>query len=164
MSEPPVATVSAYTLITPQLVGDVSAVPMLKRAAIMCDRIFVDTAGLGEPGGLLERRVLNLMFGGHDEGEDLLTNARFRRLLLRPADFGAVAASEMQGALTLDRYQNVYEAALSIVERMPDEALLPLAKPWRGVDSRYEAASGSSSARTCIGPRPFGPGCQQRSA
>ena len=141
MPETLVAVVSAYTLANSQLVGGISPIPMLKRAAILCDRIYMDTQGLGVPGGLLERKILHKLLGGESEGHDLLLDPEFRRLLLRPQDFGS-AAPDLVQAVSAAHFGPLYSAALSVVEALPDRVLEPIAAPWRGVDYKARGALG----------------------
>jgi hypothetical protein len=57
-----------------------------KRAAIMCDRIFIDPQGLGPPGKRQDQWIYNVL--GGQESTFLEESREFRRLILRPQDIG----------------------------------------------------------------------------
>lgn len=117
--------------------------PMLKRAAILCDHVYVDTTGLGPAGGAIERRVINHWFGGEAESLDLLSDKRFRALVLRPEDFGE-SGKDMLEVPIFDNDGALYGDAVSeYLARLPEEELLPFAKPWRGVDYKTYGAAWS---------------------
>lgn len=59
-----VAVTSAHQIVNSQLLDRTTMVPMLNRAAILCDHIYFETVGLGTPGGEVERRAISVMFGG----------------------------------------------------------------------------------------------------
>ena len=112
---------------------------MLKRAAILCDGIFVDTFGLGDPGGSIERLYIEKTFGGRDEGVELLRDREFTRLLRRPDDFGSAVGQQMQAAV-MEESQYFHAAAIEYVQDLPDAKLEPRAAPWRGVDYKVRGA------------------------
>jgi hypothetical protein len=135
-----VAVTSVSQILNGNLIDRVAMVPMLKRAAILCDQIYVETWGLGVPGGAIEKRAIDAAFGGTVEGIDLQADGRFRKLLLLPQEFG-LAGEEMVGAtMTGTGPGRYWDAAAQYVDTMPDEDLESMAKPWRGVDYKTRAA------------------------
>ena len=138
MATESVATVSAYTLVNSAMFAGVSPVPMLKRAAILCDAVYVDTAGLGEPGSELEQRFLQKAFGGDSEHHDLLGDPRFRAMLRTTNDYAASAEQMDRATWEEAAYYDTY--AYEVVESVPDDVLEPMAAPWRGVDYKTRGA------------------------
>jgi hypothetical protein len=57
-----------------------------KRAAIMCDHIFIDPQGLGPPGKRQDQWIYNVL--GEQESAFLEGSRTFRQLILRPQDIG----------------------------------------------------------------------------
>lgn len=157
MTSDPVATVSLITLLNGIQLDQVSPVPMLKRAAIMCDRIYVDTLGMGAPGSGLERTAINGLFGGDAEGHDLFADRRFLELILRPVDFGDATAAKMRDALNAREAGPLYEGALAIVEAMPAEALAPVASPTRGLDYKARGALAGQLSEDLFRPEALRP-------
>ncbi|MBX9471284.1 hypothetical protein [Microcella sp.] len=70
-------------------------VPSLKRAAILGERIFLHTVGLGPPNGDWYRFFVQSAFGGDKESHDLMDDPDFRSLLLLPEDYGSNTEKEM---------------------------------------------------------------------
>jgi hypothetical protein len=81
-----VAVTSVSQALNARVVDRKNMAPMLKRAAVLCDQVFVDTTGVDLVGNRLESLVLNTIFGGRADGIDLLEDRRFRKLLLRVED------------------------------------------------------------------------------
>ena len=135
-----VAVTSIGQIVSGTAIDRMSFVPMLKRAAILCDRIYFETFGLGDPGGDYEQQAINAAFGGLIEGRDLAGDKRFADLLLLPQHFGDDADSMLSAAIVRDGPSVYYEATQEYVDGLPDEDLEPLAKPWRGVDYKVRGA------------------------
>jgi hypothetical protein len=73
------------------------------------------------------------------EGEDLISNKSFLALLRRPADYGDAVAQQMQNAVDQESSYFTKES-LAVADDLPEDALLPLAPPWRGVDYKTRGA------------------------
>lgn len=117
---------------TENLLGH-SLVPILKRAAILCDKIFVQVEGLGGPDSPLNDSFINKVFGGDAEQHDLIGDKQFRRLILRESDFSKSERSEIPSPYEFTRGE-VFKQAWDFVGSLEDSFFEPVAAPWRGVD------------------------------
>ncbi|MET3142497.1 UNVERIFIED_ORG: hypothetical protein ABIB13_002214 [Arthrobacter sp. UYEF2] len=127
------AVVSSSMLFHSKVLAGQDLVPALKRAAILCDKIYVDLQGLGEPGGQLEDMFINTSFGGNAEEHDLTKDKQFKKLLLRPSDLSKSERSGIPNGFDYGK-DPVYAQALDYVRGLDDDFFVPIAKPWRGVD------------------------------
>jgi hypothetical protein len=126
-------------------------VPALKRAAILCDKIFIDLQGLGEPGGQLENMFINSSFGGKAEHHDLTDDKQFKKLILRRHDLSKAERNEIPSGFDYGK-DPVYAQALDFVRNLDDDFFLPIAKPWRGVDHKARGSVALQLAEDILMP------------
>ena len=131
----PTAVVSSYLLFHSDVLLGKNLVPVLKRAAILCDRVFLDITGLGEPGGEYENLFINKSFGGNAELHDLVNDKQFKKLLLRKIDLSKAERSEFPPPSEYGQVP-IYSQALEFVRGLEDDFFQPIARPWRGVDHK----------------------------
>lgn len=89
------AVVSPSALSSLVHLDRINVVPSLKRAAILCEHVFLHTIGLGEPYNPWSNHFVNVAFGGDKEGHDLISDPEFLKMLVRPEDYGSSIEEEM---------------------------------------------------------------------
>jgi hypothetical protein len=110
------AVVSLATMSSARYIDGHDLTPTLKRAAIMCDRIFLHDVGLVPLYSGFEDAFLNRVLGAEAEHFDLMNDGRFSKALLRPDDFGAQIAEEMH-QVGGERYGQLLQPAWRAVTR-----------------------------------------------
>jgi hypothetical protein len=91
-----------------------------KRAAVMCDHIFIDTQGLPADSTTLSKiqdDFIYMLVGGK-EAPSLAKSREFRRLMIRPQDIGdeeGIIRELCPRGPWEERKQKLYEAAFSTI-------------------------------------------------
>jgi len=103
-----------------------------KRAAVMCDHIFIDTQGLPADSTTLSKiqdDFIYMLVGGK-EAPSLAKSREFRRLIIRPQDLGdeedIIRELYPRGPWE-EREQKLYEAAFSTIKDLTDQQLETIA-------------------------------------
>jgi hypothetical protein len=100
-----------------------------KRAAIMCDHIFIDTQGLPADSTTMSKiqdDFIYMLVGGKEEAPSLAKSREFRRLILRPQDLGdeeAVIRELYPRGPREENEQRLADAAFNTINDLTDEQL-----------------------------------------
>lgn len=123
-----VAVTSTSQVLNARFVDRKDMAPMLKRAAILCDRVFVDTTDTGAFDGDFERAFINAAFGGLADGMDLFEDRRFRTLLLRVEDLSETPAEVVEATRTIGADDRLAEIATEYALTLPDADIAPFTR------------------------------------
>lgn len=123
-----VAVTSTSQVLNARVVDRKNMAPMLKRAAVLCDRVLLDTSTAGPLGGDFERLAINSAFGGAAEGIDLMAERQFRKLLLRMEDLSDRPAEILTAIRDGDRDPLLEEVATDYVLTLPDADIAPFTR------------------------------------
>lgn len=118
------------------ITGD-DARAFVKRAAIMCDRLFFNTQGVPRE---QEFSFVGLAAAGREEWENIGKSKNFREMFVLPSDLGDEEEVFGQLSNASDGERPFFEAAQRVVEAIPDSDLEWKAAPWRGVDYKTRGA------------------------
>lgn len=100
-----------------------------KRAAIMCDHIFIDTQGLPADSTTMSKiqdDFIYLLVGGKEEAPSLAKSREFRRLIIRPQDLGDeedVIRELYPRGPREENEQRLADAAFNTINDLTDEQL-----------------------------------------
>lgn len=131
-------TLTPYTLMNSAVATQEHVSALFKRAAILCDRIFIDTFGLGPP-EMQDIMVPRFAAGARDHLRDVEMSKDFWKILVRPQDIGD--EEEILRRLHGNELDPVlYAAARQFAQEAQEEVLEPLAAPWRSVDYKVRGA------------------------
>jgi len=113
-----VAVTSISQALNARVVDRKNMAPMLKRAAVLCDQVLVDTTGV--VGSRLEALALNAIFGGRAEGIDLLDDRRFGKMLLRAEDLSDRPAEVLEAIRSTPKDDPVVDIVREYALTVPD--------------------------------------------
>lgn len=102
-----------------ELTGE-SAAHFVKRAAIMCDFLFMDPQGLGSPGDSQDRWIYDVL--GEGESAFLRRSKAFKQLILRPQDIGddRDVMAALWGNSFGENGDNLFPKALEVADRIAE--------------------------------------------
>lgn len=123
-----VAVTSISQALNARVVDRKNLAPTLKRAAVLCDQVFVDTTGVDLVSDRLQSLVLNAVFGGRDDGIDLLDDQRFVKLLLRVEDLSERPEDILEAVREGSREDDLAEVAKEYVLTVPDADIAELTR------------------------------------
>ncbi len=123
-----VAVTSISQALNARVVDRKNMAPMLKRAAVLCDQVLVDTTGIDLVGSRLESLVLNTIFGGRAEGIDLLDDRRFRKMLLRVEDLSDRPAEVLEATRSTPMDDPVVDIVREYALTVPDADIAELTR------------------------------------